>query len=358
MFLEGKVYIPTLAVRASEMNGMEFLPGATKERLLPCFLLAPWANSSTLERTIDRIATAYPNRPYFLDIDRDYQFTNLESEPQRQLAQLLDPRDGFANWVSFVREHSNVWPCIQSRGQTEAELRGQIAAFQGLGRPYCMRVVRERFPANMAEIVSAFAASGTADFVTILEGGWTTDPLTLAVWFNGVIAASLQSIDANVPVVLSCTSMPKLFTDFSSDGAKRVSFNNRELVKQVAGSTNRARIVYGDWGSTRPREIGGYANRPLDRVDYPTDTAWYIARNKEQAWNFRQAADAIVGKDFWNGQLGIWGEEMIANTAINEELGINTPQKNVAARVNIHLHRQAFYGEAADPISFDEEWHD
>lgn len=37
-------YVPTLVVRASEMNGLEFLPDATKKRMLPCFLLAPWAN--------------------------------------------------------------------------------------------------------------------------------------------------------------------------------------------------------------------------------------------------------------------------------------------------------------------------
>ena len=90
------------------------------------------------------------------------------------------------------------------------------------------------------------------------------------------------------------------------------------------------------------------------RVDYPTEEAWLIARNKEDEWGFRKAAQAIVNSSEWDGNLGIWGEEMIQNTTINEELGINTPQKNVAARVNIHLHRQAFYGRPAmDPVEFD-----
>ncbi|MEL6996567.1 MAG: hypothetical protein AAGK67_18260 [Pseudomonadota bacterium] len=61
----------------------------------------------------------------------------------------------------------------------------------------------------------------------------------------------------------------------------------------------------------------------------------------------------------WQGNLGIWGEEMIESTAINEELGIDTPQKNVAARVNIHLHRQAFYGaEDIGGMNLDEDWED
>lgn len=359
MVLENKVYVPTLAVRPSEMNGLEFLPGATKDRMTPCFLLAPWANSATLDRTITRIERAFPNRPYFLDIDRYYDFTNVESQPQQELVQLMDPSGQFRNWVSFVGRHERVWPCIQTRGQTEDEIRAQIDAFQHQGRPYCMRIVLDRFPNNIDEIVGAFAAGGAADFAVILEGGWTRDPLSLAVWFGGVIAESLQAIDATVPVVLSCTSIPKMFTSFSGDEPTAVAFSNRQLVDQVARNSNRARVIYGDWGSTRPREQSGYANRPLDRIDYPTEGAWHIARNKEKRWDFRDAAIAILKSPAWDGNLGIWGEEMIENTTINEELGIDTPQKNVAARVNIHLHLQAFFGQPhLEPSEFDEDWQD
>jgi hypothetical protein len=359
MALDDKDYVPTLAVRASEMNGLEFLPSATKDRMTPCFLLAPWANSSSLERTVTRIERAFPNRPFILDIDRDYQFTDLETAPQSELAHLMDPANCFRNWVEFVKTHKNVWPCIQSRGQSEAEIRTQIEAFQAQERPYCMRIVRDRFPDNVEEIVGAFAAGGAADFAIILEGGWTRDSLSLAVWFTGVIAQSLEAIDATVPTVISCTSVPKTFTAFSSETPTTVRFNNRQLVDQVARNSNRTRVIYGDWGSTRPREFGGYANRPLVRVDYPTNSAWHIARNKEEEWGFRNAAQAIVNCHEWDGNLGIWGEEMIQNTTINEELGINTPQKNIATRVNIHLHRQAFNGlPPSDPIEFDEDWQD
>ncbi|MFX8836749.1 hypothetical protein ABTM80_19445, partial [Acinetobacter baumannii] len=71
---------------------------------------------------------------------------------------------------------------------------------------------------------------------------------------------------------------------------------------------------------------------------------WCIARNKEEGWDFQGAARAILNSPEWDGNLDIWGEEMIKNTVISPALGIDTPQKNVAARVNIHLHRQAFYG--------------
>lgn len=358
MALDNKNYVPTLAIRASEMNGLEFLPGATKDRMTPCFLLAPWANSSSLEKALERVERAFPKRAYFLDIDRDYQFTDTESPTQQQLIDLLDNTNCYANWLKFVQKHEHIWPCIQYDGLNEAQIKQQIEAIQKLGRPYCLRVNRESFPKNINEIVSAFAASGTADFAIIVDGGWTSDPLTLAGWFAGFVSASLQSIDATVPTVLSCTSMPKEFSSFS--GTTRVAFTNRQLVEQVAKMSNRTNVIYGDWGSTRPRVESGFANRPLDRIDYPLNDSWYIFRNKQKNWTFQDAAKELIEKSgVWDGNLDIWGELMIKQTLVNEEIGINTPQKNVAARVNIHLHRQAFYGvDNISGINFDEPWQD
>ena len=359
MTLDGIDYAPTLAIRASEMNGLHYLPGATKDRMTPCILLAPWANAGSLAKAMERVERAYRGRAYFLDIDRDYELTNLESAPQQELVELLNSKNSFENWCRFIGEHEWVMPCVQTRGQSEAEIRTQIERYQEAGRAYCMRIYMNRLPANIDEGVSAFAASGAADYAIILEGGWTRDPLNLAAWFDGVIDGYLATIDATVPIVLSCTSMPKLFMDFDG-GVSRVPFSNHQLVGQIRRRrANRTRIIYGDWGSTRPREPSGFAGRPVDRIDYPTDTMWCIARNKDEGWNFRRAAEAIVESPEWEGDLGIWGEEMIENTSINEELGIDTPQKNVAVRVNIHLHRQAFYG-AADigGLNLDEDWED
>ena len=100
--------------------------------------------------------------------------------------------------------------------------------------------------------------------------------------------------------------------------------------------------------------------RPADRVDYPTEDSWYIARNGPNNWNFKDAAQEIVRQEgVWHGELDIWGEEMIRQTAVNLNLGINSAQKNVASRVNIHLHRQAFYHEPeVSGIDFDEDWED
>ena len=141
---------------------------------------------------------------------------------------------------------------------------------------------------------------------------------------------------------------------------EEMNFGNRDLIRQISANTNRRYIVYGDWGSTRPREPSAHRQRPLDRIDYPTPSGCVIARNGSERWTFRDAAVEIVeNSGAWNGNLNVWGENMILQTIMNPDFGINTPQKNVAARVNIHLHLQAFFDEP-DFVDrdFDEDWED
>lgn len=357
--LEGMSYVPTLAIRASEMNGLEFLPGASKDRMVPCILLAPWANSLTLSKAVERAGKAFHGRHFLLDIDRDYEFSNLDSAPQAELRDLLISTGGFSNWLRFVEQFPLVWPVLQTRGLAKLEILSQIQRIQEIGRQFAVRIVLDRVPSNLNDIVDALVDSGTADFCVILEGGWTNDPLGLAVWFDGMISGRLSSIDANVPIVISCTSIPKMFSVFDK-GVNRVPFSNRVLLQSIqARWSNRRRIIYGDWGSTRPREASGFAMKPYDRIDYPSNDAWYLSRNKTDGWDFQMSARALLSIADWDGSLGIWGEEMIKNTAISPAIGIDTPQKNVASRVNIHLHRQAFYGTAVlSGINLDEDWED
>ena len=60
----------------------------------------------------------------------------------------------------------------------------------------------------------------------------------------------------------------------------------------------------------------------------------------------------------WSGRRRNRVIELIEGTAVNPAFAIDTPQKNVAARVNIHLHRQALYGNEISGIDLDEDWVD
>lgn len=351
-------YVPTLSIRASEMNGLERLPAASKDRLQPNFLLAPWPNANDLMRAIDRVYRAFPNRPFFLDIDRDYEVTNLQSPAQQQWHDLHDPAGGYSNWIGFIDVVPSASPCLQIRGLSRAQIVDQIAAFQEMDRTYALRIELNRFPQNLPDAIAAINEVGSADYVIIVDAGWVADTQPTRLQIANLITTQLSEIDAQVPFVISYTTIPKGFADV--EGVDFVPFDNRECLAELSRVTNRQRFVYGDWGSTRPRERG-IASRPKPRIDLAVRNGWLSARNKPEEWGYNDAADVVLSSDQWqqvNG-LGIWGEFMIRETAVNPALGINTPQKNVASRVNIHLHTQAFFNEGdVRGINLDEQWED
>lgn len=339
------------------MKALELLPKETKDRIFPCFLLAPWVNSNRLKNTIKHFEKSYAKSQYFLDIDRDYKSINSDSESQIEFLNLQKPSNCFQNWVEFVRENKWIVPCVQFHGQSEKEITKQIKQFQELGRDYCVRIERSRFPSNLDEILEVLKVQQTADFYILLEAGWARNPLTLQAWFDGIIAKFLQNLD--VPVIVSTTAMPKQFS--SIEGFEIVPNKSRELFERIQTRWgNQARLIFGDWGSTRPREPSSFASRPLPRIDYPLVQEWCIARNKFEEWTYQEAAIEIMNQTkHWVGNLNIWGEDMIKVTVNSEELGVNSPSRNVAARVNIHLHLQAWQGGPdIRGVNFEEDWVD
>lgn len=349
------IYVPTLAVRASEMNGMEFLPGASKDRMNPVFLLAPWANSRSLERTIERIERAFYRRQYFLDFDRDYIPTGSDNPSQLEWLELRNPENFFEAWRNFWLEYPLVMPCLQLDGQDDVQMRKQIEFIQEQDREFCLRIELQRMPMNLASIVEVLSTIGTADYTVVIEGGWVEEPLMMYASVHGLIVGILARLDGRIPIVVSCTSMLRGFADIEGLGSE--SYSNHELLAQLRGNTSRDRLLYGDWGSTRPREIS-FGQAPFPRIDYATADSWFFARNRGEGWDYQRAAEVMVSSRVWDGELGIWGERMIRDTAVNPQFAIDTAQKNVAARVNIHLHRQALYGEQIRDIDLDDEWID
>jgi hypothetical protein len=351
-------YIPTLAVRPSEMNGLEFLPGLSKDKMVPVILLAPWSSARSLEKAMERVGRAFPHRRFFLDVDRDYRPTDSEIAAQAQWLELRNPADRFQAWRKFWIDYPEVMPCLQIEKQFEDDIKSQIEGIQEQGREFCLRIELKRMSINIHNIQAAIDALidiGTADFMVVIEGGWVRDALMMYAEAHGLISGMLSNLDGRVPITVSCTTIPKEFHEF--EGLVETPFQNHQLLNQIRRGTNRETVLFGDWGSTKPREDAS-GRTPLPRIDFPTREAWYTARSKKKNWGYQKAAEVIVNSPFWTHDLGIWGEEMIEGTATNPAFAIDTPQKNVAARVNIHLHRQALFDQDIRGIDLDEDWVD
>ena len=248
-----------------------------------------------------------------------------------------------------------VMPCLQLERQSEQEVREQINFIQEQDREFCLRIELKRMPASLPSAIEMLAELDVGVATIVIEGGWMREPLTMYAAAHGLLTGQLSNVNEDVPVVVSCTSMLKGFAEIEGLGESR--FANHELLDQLRPSAGGRTLLYGDWGSTRPRE-DSFGQAPFPRIDYATEDSWFFARNREDGWDYRRAAEVMVNSRVWDGGLGIWGENMIRDSAVNPEFAIDTPQKNVAARVNIHLHRQALHGEEVRDIDLDEEWVD
>lgn len=358
--LDVQEYLVTLGIRPAELSGLKELPGTTKDRMTPVVLLAPWLATTPLSRALDKFEEAYPARPYFLDVDTYYRVNDKPNEAKELWARLAAKPADLDAWWRLLVDRPNANPCLQMAQQPIERVHSQIVWARENDRTFCLRFnlaegIGSGIPKWMPELIAELADEGATDYAIVLEFGWVEEPLFVAAAASGYIDNFFSEIPPTVPVGISCTSFPKDFTRY--DGTEAEVFTNRELVAQVQRVTNRSRIVYGDWGTTRPRAYG-HASQPRNRIDYPTDRSWVIARDRDESVDFQTAASRITESAHWSGDLGIWGEQLIEGTAAGQPFSIDSMPKMYAARINIHLHRQAFYGHLPPPESLDEAWSD
>lgn len=358
--MEVQEYLVTLGVRPAELSGLKELPGSTKDRLTPLLLLAPWLATSPLSRALDKFEEAYPSRPYFLDVDTYYQVNAKLNEAKALWQQLAKKPADLDVWWDLLADYPNANPCLLMAGQSIERAREQITWARENDRAFCVRMnlaegIGSGIPEWMPKLIEELTAEGANDYAVVFEFGWVPEPLLMAAVAIGYTKSFFSKIPQSVPIAISCTSFPKDFTRY--DGTEEVAFANREMIAQIQRETNHPKIIYGDWGTTRPRSYD-HASQPKNRIDYPTDNTWILARDKDESVDFQSAAKRIKESGKWSGKLGIWGEQLIESTAEGQAFAIDTMPKMYAARINIHLHRQAFYGHLPPPKALDEPWSD
>ena len=360
--MEVQEYLVTLGVRPAELSGLKELPGHTKDHLTPVLLLAPWLTTTPLSRALDKFEEAYASRPYFVDVDTYYRVNDKPNKAKAQWEKLAQKPADLDLWWNLLADYPYADPCLLMAEQPIERARDQIDWARQNKRNFCLRMnfaesIGAGMPKWMPDLVQELAEEGINDYALVFEFGWVEDPLLVAPLASGYAGTFFSKVPPQVPIAISCTSFPKDFTPY--DGMVEVAFSNRDLIAQVRQDTlsNHPKVICGDWGTTRPRSYGR-ASQPKNRVDYPTDNSWVFARDQDESVEFQAAAARVTASEFWSGHLGIWGEQQIEGTAAGQAFAIDTMPKMIASRINIHLHRQAFYGNLPSPEELDEEWSD
>lgn len=348
-------YFPTLSLRVSEMRALEELPSKDKDALLPTILMAPWATSKTLEKGVARIKKAYGERPFILDVDRYYGIKRNGNPVQEEFQRLKSSEGGAKFWMEFVKSIPNAIPVLQAYNMPDSDLQSQLNAVLELGRGFVVRLEKP-FAAGFNKLIfDLLQEGGYANYAFMFDTGWTKDMNSEALWFDHCLRTASE-VNASIPAVLCSASFPKEFGDCS--GITPIKIGMRDVYARLQREHNQQKVSYGDWASTRPRENRGGGGITVERIDYPTSSEWVIARNKEKDWSYLDAAKKVMASEYWNPEMKVWGSYEIEKTALGDPYGINYPAHNVAARVNIHLHQQTWFGDPVAMIDTDDEWVD
>jgi Beta protein len=349
-------YCPALYARVAELKALTQLPAATKDRLFPLIVCRPWPNAKRLVRTWQKIEEALGNRRFALDLDR----TKLNSGGSRSSAaefdELFSSRDGFKKYYDAVGAIEEAVPVLRITGGEAIQFESQARHIDRLDRGLIVRI-EYNFVTNPIALVEQ-VLERFQDVSFFVDAGWSTDLLGREAWASSII----ERITREVPereVVISGSSFPDSFSNIGDRGIRNVE--ERFLFNNLARRHNSVSLIYGDWASTRPPSTEKIPMRNVPRIDLPMLNQWISFRRDgdlDGDEDYTDIALRVIADSEWPNDLDIWGTYIIEWTANGEPGAIRSPATAAAARINIHLHRQAFFGEREIIVDGDEPFID
>ena len=347
-------YCPILFSRVAEIKALRELPAAAKDRLFPVIAARPWPNANQLQRTWDKIAEAIPGQRFGLDLDPFKHQSGSGKAASTDFDAMFNPHDGFRNYFSIFESIPFAVPVLRLSGSTVPQLDRQMEHIAGIERGCILRLQRSH-TANAAAIIDAVGDFIGQNFLLILDAGWTKDLLGAEAWFSPIIEQiTLHKPEAEV--IIAGSSFPDSFSGIGSKGV--IPVQERYLFDALVRRHNAANLIYGDWGSTRePNDPAPMKN--IARIDLPFDRNWTCFRaDTDEEEGYQEVAERALADPSFPNSLQIWGTYMIQCTAEGLPVGIRSPNVAAAARINIHLYRQAYVGAELLPGDADEEFED
>lgn len=368
-------YAPILSISPAEMTALEELPDKDKNIILPIIPLRGWVGSQKLENSIPRIEKAIEQRYWIADIDTSFLTDNKEKritgkyprEVFDEIEKLLSPENAYDNWFNYLNRDgcSKAIPTIQLGNSVQ--LREQIQKLSSLNRGIVAKFSIEHINSALyLEVLQVISDLNIDDVFVVFDYGQVSREI---LTFSAAVASIVKRAHSVLPsavFAVSCSSFPSSFSG-SNLGEnpiyERLFFNS---VSNVCAGVN---MIYSDRGSARADKIGGGGGIPSPRIDYPLSNDWRFIREEfedssspeegEKEELYTLVAKEIMNANYWNPSLRVWGTQVIELTSKGEMLGINSPMRATAVRINIHMHQQLYYGASVEElIDTDEDWED
>lgn len=342
--LQGRLYVPALRTRDSELKGFENLSPSVRQSLLPTFELTRSRRSKTnpdgsVIKTVERLVALMGDNPFIVDV------TSLESQGNAETANFLDPTDYFRNWCNFLLNHlpKSCIPVVHLSDPFDAlEFRAQRARLEPSFGGFALRVPTDYDDAHLlAHELRAQDKKGC--IVLLVDGGFVAQGNSAWTSQRCMKVASLFAglVDLVAPLT---SSFPSSVTEPAFGGGDAYGdFALEEVtVSEVLKKTGigTTRVVHGDYGLIHPNDFEGTVTNWVPRVDVPLQTTGFYYRYRRPAGGYILAAGMAI-RDVKYHALPCWAHDMVVKAAAGDPEG-RSPSFWISVRVNFHLTKQVF----------------
>lgn len=339
---EGRNYFPAIRTRPAEIDGYSKLADEIKDAVTPIITLGAWPRHEDAVEPMKQVASALGDRPFILDV------TKVPLYQKSRIFDLLNEKNSFERWRTFVSDIANVVPMIQI---TSSAKLSQVIKQARLLESASSHQVAFRISNFLVETPKVIAALSALDApeksLVIIDAGYIRDSMSasLSACINTINDLREEIPEALITVI--STSFPASVAGYlapESGGCRgTITIMERELHSAIGADA----AVYGDHASIHSKVYMTSGGRFMPRIDYPLNDAWEIERRPEirDSQGYIKAAEALIEKFPSILEESTWGAEKIRNAARGDIDGMRTPARWIAARVNMHVTRQVELSE-------------
>jgi hypothetical protein len=341
--LQGLQYVPLLYAKRAELRALNRLDKLTRDSIFPIVAVRPWPNAKQLEAIYPRLKEALSDYRYGLDLDR-HKRGKIGLEPvSSQFEALFDPLNGFSNYYDLVGEDSNRIPVLRDCDGMYVDLQRQFDRIDALHNGVIIRLQK-----GCCEDLTSVIESGRLiadDILFAVDVGWSLDVIAQEMWASQMIS-KITDWDPTAEIVCLSSSFPNSFTHIEYRGT--FSIDDRDLFDRLVRRHNSARLVYGDWGSTRRSEEQGGGTH-YDRIDTAKAGEWVSFRQTDEESGYQIVAKRTIADPQWTTLPTCWGKHVIECTALDIPGKIKGTEAAISSRINMHITAQANVGVTAPP---------
>lgn len=341
--LQGLQYVPLLYSKRAELRALRYLDKATRDRIFPIVAVRPWPNAKDFLAIIPQLSESLNGYRHGFDLDR-HKRGNVAIEPcSAEFEKLFSPNNGFKNYYDLVAQSEERIPVLRDQGGIFTNIPEQFSHIDALHRGIIVRFQRG-FCEDIENILSIDLLN-VDDVLFVVDVGWDLDVIAQEMWASHLISRITRwNETAEIACLSSC--FPNSFTHINYKGA--FSIDDRDLFDRLVRRHNSARLIYGDWGSTRRSEEQGGGTH-YDRIDTALSGEWVSFRQTDSEVGYQTIALRTTSDDLWNSFPTCWGKHSIECTALDIPGKIRGTEAAISSRVNMHITAQANLGTAVSP---------